>query len=316
MILMDQLPWNAVTSSNLNFYRALGVEALLVHIPAEMADGRDPTDEFVRLRDFVAEHGLKLEVLHSHMVPRDKIIHGLPGRDEQIENWGKVIRAIGNAGLDKTATTFYAIGHFRSESTLGRGGARYSTFSVEALEADPDKFRDKAISEERLWENMAYFVNRIVPIAEEAGVRIALHPDDPPVPDPLGGAARIIVSIPNYQRIFDMASSDAMGMLFCQGCVSEMGTDVLQAIRTVGEQGKIVFVHFRNIRGMPHDFQEVFIDEGDVDMVEAMRVYREIGYDGPVMLDHTPGIQDDEGARAGHAFANGYIRALIQAVYR
>ena len=100
------------------------------------------------------------------------------------------------------------------------------------------------------------------------------------------------MSIPNYQRIFDMANSDGLGMLFCQGCVSEMGTDVFQAIRTVGEQGKIVFVHFRNIRGTPYDFQEVFIDEGDVDMVGAMQTYREIGYDGPVMLDHTPGIPE------------------------
>ena len=153
-------------------------------------------------------------------------------------------------------------------------------------------------------------------MAEEAGVRIALHPDDPPVPDPLGGAARIVVSIENYKRIFDLGNSSALGMLFCQGCVAEMGTDVEDAIRTVGGLGKIVFVHFRNIRGTPHDFQEVFIDEGDVDMVRAMQTYKEVGYDGPAMLDHTPGIPGDEKARAGHAFANGYIKALIQAVYR
>ena len=105
-------------------------------------------------------------------------------------------------------------------------------------------------------------------------------------------------------------------MLFCQGCVAEMGTDVIEAIRTVGGLDRIVFVHFRNIRGTPHDFQEVFIDEGDVDMVQAVQTYHEVGYDGPVMLDHTPGIPGDEKARAGHAFANGYIRALIQATYR
>jgi mannonate dehydratase len=147
-------------------------------------------------------------------------------------------------------------------------------------------------------------------------VRIALHPDDPPVPEPLGGAARIVVSVENYQRIFNLAPSPANGMLFCQGCVAEMDADVLETIRTIGSQGKIVFVHFRNIRGSRYQFQEVFIDEGDVDMIRAMQTYREIGFNGPFMMDHTPGIPHPSGHWAGRAYANGYIRALLQTVYR
>jgi mannonate dehydratase len=167
-----------------------------------------------------------------------------------------------------------------------------------------------------MWENIEYFLKHIVPVAEEAGVRLALHPDDPPIPEPMAGAARIVSTLEQYKRIFDLAPSPSNAMLFCQGCVAEMGVDVMQAIREIGSLGKIVYVHFRNIRGTPHNFQEVFVDEGDVDMYQAMQTYKEAGFEGPFMMDHTPGIPGDRAGRDGHAFATGYIRAMIQAVYR
>jgi mannonate dehydratase len=105
-------------------------------------------------------------------------------------------------------------------------------------------------------------------------------------------------------------------MLFCQGCVTEMGVDVEQAIREIGALGKIVYVHFRNVRGTPRNFQEVFIDEGDVDMVKMMQTYRDVGFQGPFMMDHTPQFAHGQTFWSGHAFAVGYMRALIQAVYR
>ncbi|MBI4551315.1 MAG: mannonate dehydratase [Candidatus Latescibacteria bacterium] len=316
MKLMDHLSWNDVTDENLNFYKAIGIDCLLIHLPPEMADGSDRADEFKQMKHFVEAHGLELYVLHSGGLPRDKIVYGLPGRDEQIENWCTVLRAIGAAGVPATATTFYAISHFRTPSTHGRGGATYSTFDYEEFLKGPPTFPGQEITEERLWENITYFLERVVPVAEEAGVRIALHPDDPPIPEPLGGAARIVVSVPNYQRIFDIAHSDAMGMLFCQGCVAEMGANVQKTIRYMGSRNKIVFVHFRNIRGSSYKFQEVFLDEGDVDMVQAMKTYRKVGFNGPFMMDHTPGIPHPSGGWAGRAYSNGYIRGLIQSVYR
>jgi mannonate dehydratase len=316
MKLMDDLAWDDVTDENLAFYKAIGVDCLLVHVPPERADGEDHTEEFRQLRRFVQSHGLELHVLHSGRLPRDQIVYGLPGRDRQIDAWCSVLRAIGAAGVPATATTFYAISHFRTTATIGRGGASYSTWDYEEFLKNPRHFPGKEITAEQLWENLAYFLRRVVPVAEEAGVRIALHPDDPPVPEPLGGADRIVVSIENYRRIFDLAPSDANGMLFCQGCVAEMGADVPETIRAIGARNKIVFVHFRNIRGSSYKFQETFIDEGDVDMVRAMQTYREVGFQGPFMLDHTPGIPHPAGRWAGHAYANGYIRALIQAVYR
>jgi len=312
---MDHLAWKDVTDENLNFYKAIGVDDLLVHVPPEMADDRDHTEDFKRLKTFVEDHGLRLYVLHSGLLPRDQIVYGLPGRDQQLDAWCKVLRAIGAAGVPVTATTFYAISHFRTTPTIGRGGARHSTFNYEELMKDPPHYPGKEITEERLWENITHFLKHIVPVAEEAGVRIALHPDDPPIPEPLGGAARIVVSVENYQRIFDLVPSEAIGMLFCQGCVAEMGADVLEAIRYMGSRNKIVFVHFRNIRGSSYNFQEVFIDEGNMDMLRAMETYREVGFSGPFMMDHTPGIPHPSGAWAGRAYANGYIRALIQTVY-
>ena len=264
MQLMDYLMWEDVSSDRLNFYRAIGVESLMVHLPEEMGDGEDHTEDFKRMKKFVEDHGLELFVYHAHRIPRDKIIHGQPGRDEQIETWCKMLRAIGAAGVPTTTTTttFYAISHFRTSTTYGRGGISYSSFEYEELMKDPPHFPDKEISEERLWENIDYFLQRVVPVAEEAGVRIALHPDDPPIPEPLGGAARIMVSIENFQRVFDLVPSDAYGMLFCQGCVAEMGEDIVEAIHAISERNKIVFVPFRNIRGNPYKFQEVFLDEG------------------------------------------------------
>ena len=316
MKLLDYLGWKDVTDENLNFYKAISVDCLLVHLPPEIADGRDHTEEFKRLKSFVESHGLELHILHSGALPRDKIVYGLPGRDQQIDAWCKTLRAIGAAGVPATATTFYAIGHFRTNPTFGRGGAQYSTFDYKELEKNPPHYPDQEITEERLWEHITYFLQHVIPVAEEAGVRIALHPDDPPVPEPLGGAARIVVSVENYQRIFDLVPSNANGMLFCQGCVAEMGGDVLETIRYMGERNKIVFVHFRNIRGGPYKFQEVFLDEGDADMVRAMETYRDVGFNGPFMMDHTPGIPHSSGGWASRAYANGYIRALIQAVYR
>ena len=314
--LMDYLHWQDVTSDRLNFYLAIGVESLMVHLPEEMGDGQDHSDDLVRMRRFVEDHGLELFVFHAHQIPRDKIVHGLPGRDEQIERWIKVLRAIGASGVSTTTTTFYAISHFRTGSTYGRGGISYSSFDYEKHLQDPPHYPDLVISEDRLWENLEYFLHRVVPVAEEVGVKIAFHPDDPPIPEQLGGAARIMVSIENFQRLFDLVPSDACGMLFCQGCVAEMGEDIVQSIRSVGERGKIIFVHFRNIRGTPYQFEEVFLDEGDMDMVAAMETYRDVGFDGPIMMDHTPGVPSDATGTASRAYSNGYIKALIQAVYR
>jgi mannonate dehydratase len=323
---MDQVSWEGATPQNLNFLKAIGVDCVRVHVPAAFADGEDHTEDFKRMRAHVEAHGLRLASLHGSALPKDDIVYGREGREGQMERWLTVLRAIGAAGVPSTGLTFQPIGHFRTESTVGRGGARYSTFDMEAYKRDPrqfagDKrgaagFEGRELSEAALWESARWFFSRVVPVAEEAGVRIALHPDDPPIPDPLGGAARIVTSIEQYDRIYNLAPSPANAMLFCQGCVAEMGEDVYNAIAYAASAGRIVYVHFRDIVGTPYNFQEVFIDEGQNDMVKALETYRDNGFFGPFMMDHTPHMPAGFDDWHGHAYANGYIKALIKTVYR
>jgi mannonate dehydratase len=315
MTIQEHLAWNQVNDENLSFFKAIGVDYLAVNPAPDASDGQDRTEFWREMRGLVESHGLKL---HNVAQPGwDSITLGRPDRDEKIEAWCMMLRSLGAAGIPTLGYNFKPVGNFRTSSTpIGRGGALYSTFDYEELMRNPPHHPDKQIGEEPLWENLEYFLRRVIPVAEEVGVRMALHPDDPPIPEPLGGAARIVSTLDQYQRTFDLIPSDANAMLFCQGCVAEMGVDVLEAIRRMGSRNKIVYVHFRNIRGTPRRFQEVFLDEGDVDMFRAMQTYREVGFAGPCMMDHTPHLPQEPSGRAGRAFAVGYIRAMIQAVYR
>jgi mannonate dehydratase len=316
MLIQEQLAWNQVNEDNLRFYKALGADSLAVYPAPDMRDGKDRRAYWQGIKDMAEAQGLKLTNIASG--GWDEITLGKPDRDEKIEAWCTVIRNLGEVGIPTMGYNFKPIGNFRTRSVpIGRGGAKYSTFDYDELMKDPPNVPEKAISEDELRENLRYFLERIIPVAEECGVRMALHPDDPPIPEPLGGAARIVSTLEQYHGIFDMVPSDANAMLFCQGCVAEMGVDVCDAIRQMVARNKILYVHFRNIRGTPKKFQEVFLDEGDQDMYEAMVTYREAGFNGPFMMDHTPQFPNpDSTFWAGRAFAVGYIRALIQAVYR
>ncbi|HEU5316548.1 MAG TPA: mannonate dehydratase [Chloroflexota bacterium] len=327
-MLMDQLGWDDVTDQNLNFLRAIGVECVRVAMPRFVSGGKsleEQTDEFTRMRKFVEDHGIRLIALHGGP-GKDDIVYGREGREAQLEHWITAVRAVGAAGVPMTGLTFQPIGHFRTKSTVGRGGALLSTFNFDEYKARPRQysradsdeaqdFTGRELSEDKLWQSAEWFYKRIIPVAEEAGVRVALHPDDPPIPDPLGGAARIVTSLENYDRIYNIAPSPSNAMLFCQGCFAEMGEDIYEAIAYASSAGRICYVHFRDIVGTPYNFQEVFIDEGDNDMRKAMETYRDNGFAGPFMMDHTPRMPEGFNTWHGHAYANGYIKALIQTVY-
>ena len=320
MLIQDQLSHASVDDENLAFFRAIGVDCLTVYPPpfgphGELSTRQEMADYLKTVRKQAEAHGMRFT--NIALGGPDEITLARPGRDAAIDQWCDILRAMQDAGVPTLGYNFKPIGNFRTTSATGRGGARYSTFDYEEWEATKGEWPDKQIDEAGMWANITYFLERIIPVAEEYGVRMALHPDDPPIPEPMGGAARIVSSLEQYERIFGLVPSDANAMLFCQGCVTEMGVDVYDAIRRMGTQGKIVYVHFRNVKGSERYFEEVFVDEGDVDMLRAMQAYREAGFEGPFMMDHTPQIPGDfAGGRAGHALATGYIRAMIQAVYR
>jgi mannonate dehydratase len=309
--ICEVLGWNQVNSENLTFLNAMGVDGLSVNGLPIVTD-ESKADELKRMADFIRSYGLKTYDMRWSVPDWGVITNGRENRDEQIDLCCSAIRTVGSAGVSFCGYTFMSIGHFRTPSKDGRGGSKYSSFNLEDFKNNnPDQ--PEKISKERLWENIEYFLKKVIPVAEESGVRLALHPDDPPIDVPLGGAPRIIVSPENYQKVFDLVPSKANAMLFCQGCFSEMGVDVIKSIKNFVEKNKICMVHFRNIRGNPYNFIETFIDEGEVDMFATMQAYRNSGFFGPFIVDHIPGIPQ---SLASKAFAIGYIRATIQSVYR
>jgi mannonate dehydratase len=170
-------------------------------------------------------------------------------------------------------------------------------------------------SPEQLWSRFETFLREVVPVAEEAGVRMALHPDDPPMPT-LRGHARLVHKPEHYQRVLDLYPSRSNALEFCQGTIAEMRgeMDVYEAIDRYSRQGAIAYVHFRNVQGKVPRYHEVFLDEGDVDMIEAIRIYYRNGYDGVMIPDHTPHMTCAASWHAGMAYALGYMRAAIQLV--
>jgi mannonate dehydratase len=313
MTIQDHLSLEGINDDNLSIFKAIGVDYVAVmHPPPPKPDDRAEIWKDVRKK--VESHGMKFN--NVGLRPAKEITLGKPGSDEHIEGWCTLIRNMGEAGVPTLCYNFRGIGNFRTTATVGRGGARYSTFDYDEFMKEPPDYPDHHISEEKLRANLKHFLEHIVPVAEEVEVQLTMHPDDPPRPEPLGGAARILSTLDDFERMFNEVPSHVNAMLFCQGCVREMGEDVPTAIRRIGSQNKIAAVHFRNLRGTPNKFQEVFVDEGEVDMYQAMQTYREVGFEGPFMMDHTPSFPQENAHWAGRAFAVGYIRSMIQAVYR
>ena len=181
---------------------------------------------------------------------------------------------------------------------------------------DAPNSHGRVFTEEEMWASYTYFAKAVMPIAEEAGVKLALHPDDPPMPS-LGGIARIMRSFEGFQKAMEIADSPAFGLDFCQGTWSEMGPGVLDAIHYFGSRGRILYVHFRDVKGHVPKFQETFVNTGNVNPLEAMRAYRNAGFTGFFLDDHVPQIVDDSpwGHRS-RAYAIGYMQALIETVYQ
>ena len=208
------------------------------------------------------------------------------------------------------------LGVMRTSGALPtRAGATVSGFDLSQVEEGLTEHG--VVSEEEQWENLQYCLEHTVPVAEEAGVKMAMHPDDPPL-SPIRGVARIMSSLDNYQCMLDMVPSPMNGIALCQGSFGLMTDDLPAAIRHFGGQGKIHFVHLRDVRGKPDNFQEAFHDDGQHDLAECLRAYRDVGFDGVCRPDHYPRMGDesfDDDLRLARLCAVGYIKGLHQAVY-
>lgn len=259
--------------------------------------------------------------LHSLMIPHQWLMSsmlGKPDAAEHAENVRRSVRAAGEAGVAMVEWRWSPdfkwgddVGYYTVE---GRGGAEYKAFDASRVEGKPPFPELGEIPRATLFERLVEFAKPLCGVAEEAGVILSLHPKDPPVKS-MRGIERILTDTDAIEEFLDAVDSPANGFTFCQGTVTEMGVDVIDAIRRIGGRGKIHHVHFRNVRGQVPQYVETFIDDGDVDMLQAMRAYKEVNYTGSLVSDHTPRLSGDiAGGRIGRTFSHGWIRGLIEAV--
>jgi mannonate dehydratase len=305
---------------------AFGVNHICSSLPSARMDDKWSVEGLTKLRERVESHGIKLDMvplpLSSSYITKSEnpniMLGKSPERDREIDNICQMIRNASRAGIPSLKYNMSILGVVRTESTPGRGGARYSTFVYSKAKQDPALTEAGPVSADMAWERITYFLKRVIPVADEHKVRMACHPHDPGMPRDKGfrGVHRVLGNVDGLKRFVDISPSKYHGLNFCQGTVSEMlenpGKEIFDVIRYFGSRGKIFNVHFRNIRGRFLNFQETFPDDGDVNFIQAIRVYKEIGYDGMLMPDHVPKIEGDTNGYQAFAFAFGYIQAQIQ----
>ena len=298
--------------------KQMGIDYAVGPLPWETR-GEQPWDlmPLIRMKQRYADHGLELSVIES-MPPSNRIKLGLPGREEEIETMQKLIVNMGAAGIPVLCYNFMAqMGWFRtSTTTRTRGGALVSSYD-HSLMAGAPLTEAGVVGETQLWENLHAFLEQIVPVAEQAGVRLALHPDDPPI-SPIRGVSRILRDADSLERAINLVPSANSGITLCQGTLATAGESVPAVIRRFASTEKLFFVHFRDVRGTADKFAETFHDDGMTDMYEAMKTYVEVGYAGPARPDHVPTMEGEDNANPGYEllgrlFGVGYIKGLMEA---
>ena len=301
------------SEEDLRFARQMGVDYVVLWTDGAHAN----YDYFMSRREIFENAGLKIYGFGNGDVHcQAALVLNLPNRDEKVEQYKRYIRDLGRAGIPYTTYAHMANGVWSTDPEQARGGAPARAFDLATAESNPETklTHGREYSEREIWDNFTYFIREAAAVAEEAGVMIGIHPDDPPGPD-LGGVPRCIFSnFEGYERALDIADSPNVGMCFCVGCWLEggkmMGKDVLESIRHFGKKGKIFKVHFRNVdKPLPH-FVETFVDDGYMDMYQVMKAMREINFKGVAIPDHIPQMADD--GRVGTAYTIAYMNALVK----
>ncbi len=337
-----------ITDDQARYFRQLGVHDVNLNQYWASFPGDHLTEEgLLSLKQRVEDHGFNVPVLEniplSHI---DKIILGQPGRDAQIENLRKTMHAIGRSGIPIFGFNFMPSGVWRTNVPLdaphkpfdyrraspefgeqnlppriARGGAAVSTFDAELVKEAPLIF-GRVYAEEEIWQGFTDFIRTVMPIAEEYGLKVSIHPDDPLMPS-LGGVARPFRQLSAFQRAVEIADSDLFGVTFCLGNWTLMGLDEMRkGLRLFGESGRIHYLHFQAVRGTRERFEETFFDESDI-FPEVIRSLKELRYDGVLVPAHAPVMgrthgpfedpwqQDHEGLTHAVGYMQGLLRGIL-----
>lgn len=304
------------TDENLILAAQVGLDCVAIRYPGTNLE------EILATKRCIEKHGLRLAAIEGYL-PIENIIFGNEKANEDFEEMKLLFRNMSAAGIHVLCYNFMA-GTDWVRTKLDapeRGGAWVSQFNLSEVEAAisldsniPQS--EQTIDAETLWNNLERFLNELVPVAEENGVTLAMHPDDPPL-ESFQGKARIMNSVESFERLVTLVPSPSNAICFCQGTFAEMGVDIPSTIRRLGKH--IRYVHFRDVHGTREKFTETFHDNGPTNMYAAMKAYQEIGFKGPIRPDHVPQLigeeQGDPGyTMLGRLFAFGYMRGLIHAV--
>lgn len=304
-----------ISPENLQLAAQCGVESVV---------SRYPRGGMVELREtkrLIESFGLKLGVVEGYL-PIENI---KLGRDDgtEVRAVQQLLRDMAELELPLLCYNFMAgTDWVRTQlAAPERGGAKTTAFrladvhAARSLSQTATLVSDGTISTQELWQNLERFLNDVIPVAEQCGVILAMHPDDPPLQEFMG-KARIMNSVEGFEKLMSLVPSKHNKICFCQGTFAEMGVDIPAAIHRLGQH--IRYVHFRDVRGQADDFIETFHDNGPTDMAAAMRAYRAIGFSGPMRPDHVPQmVGEDDGepgyTMLGRLFAFGYMRGLMHA---
>lgn len=286
----------------------------------EPSNGTDAPWDYLpllRMKQRYESAGFNLSVIEARP-PLNNAKRGLPGGDEEIATVCTLIENMGRLGIPVWCYEWMTdFNWMRTNTSMpSRGGSVVTSFDYSLMQDAPPT-ENGPIAEEKLWETLEHFLKIVIPVAEKWNVKLAMHPDDPPL-SPIRGVGRIMRSVEAFQRVLDLVPSEANGITLCQGNFTLMTDDLPAAIRRFGSEGRIHFVHFRDVRGTPERFVETFVDDGPTDMAACIRAYRESGVNAPLRTDHSPRLTGDAWRVAGYPtlarlHAIGYVQGLLAA---
>ena len=297
--------------------REMGVSGCVTSPPLEGADRSQYKAIMQKQKDDWEAAGFEIPVYETMtLVQAENIRRGVPGRDEELLNFIAALEAMGEVGIPVLCYNLGA-GGTRTDWVPVRGGAISSQFDYAASNREPPE--EQSQTEEELWDNLSWLLERVIPVAEKANIRLGYHPNDPPI-SPYRGSAQIMVSAAAYRRLLNIAPSPSNGITFCQGNFKAMGEDIYSVAREFTEQGKVHFIHYRDVEGNASTrFTETFHDDGPTDMARMLEIYARSGFTGPIRPDHAPTMGSEEAAATrgygmlGKIFAFGYMIGMMQA---